>query len=186
MRLLALACLFLAFAPAAHADVFNVTRTDDPLPDTCVPGDCSLREAMEAAQANDPFAEADEIVLAAGTYTLVRGSLNSVHQPLRVQGAGPAQTRVVTADEDGSLFVAASGCELALAGVGLDSGGSAIIANEDSSLSLDDIIVEEGSTSFASGATVEMRDSELRRSLFCYGEVLIEDSTIFNLYQMEP
>jgi hypothetical protein len=82
--------------------------------------------------------------------------------------------------------VAASDGELALVGVGLDSGGSAIIADEDSSLSLDDIIVEEGSTSFGSGATVEMRNSELRGSLFCYGEALIEDSSIFNLYQMEP
>src|SRR5687768_2605620 len=82
MRLLPLACLLLALSPTAHADIFNVTRTDDPLPDACAPGDCSLREAMEAADGNDPFAAADEIILPAGTHTLTRGPLDAIHQAL--------------------------------------------------------------------------------------------------------
>jgi CSLREA domain-containing protein len=172
---------------AARAETFTVTRFDDPDPDACTAADCSLREAMLAAEENDPLAEADEIVLAAGTYTLERGSLNQVRQPLRVQGAGSAQTHVVSDDEDASLFNIGSDGELALVGVGLDSAGGAIsIINEDSSLSLDDILVEQGITTFGPGATVEMRNSELRRNLYCSGAVLIEDSTIFNLYQMEP
>ena len=31
---------------AAHAGTFNVTRTDDPIPDGCKVNDCSLREAV--------------------------------------------------------------------------------------------------------------------------------------------
>lgn len=185
MRLLPLACLFLAFAPAAHADVFNVTRTDDPLPDTCVPGDCSLREAMEAAQANDPFAEADEIVLAAGTYTLIRGPLGAIHQSLRIRGAGSTQTRIESTDEASSVFVADSDLGVAIEGLTI-AAPYALVADTDSLLSLDDIVAESGTTFFGQGASVEMRNSELRRTLYCYGEALVEDSAIFNLYVMSP
>ena len=38
-------------APTAHAASFTVTRTDDPAPDGCTPGDCSLREAIIDANA---------------------------------------------------------------------------------------------------------------------------------------
>ena len=185
MRLLPLACLFLAFAPAAHADIFNVTRTDDPLPDACAPGDCSLREAMEAAQANDPFGAADEIVLPAGTHTLIRGPLGAIHQALRIRGAGSTQTRVETTDEEFGVFAADSDLGIAIEGLAI-AAPYALVANTDSVLSLDDIVAESGTTTFGQGASVVMRDSELRRTLFCYGEVLIEDSAIFNLYIMSP
>jgi hypothetical protein len=185
MRLLPLACLFLAFAPAAHADIFNVTRTDDPLPDACAPGDCSLREAMEAAQANDPFGAADEIVLPAGTHTLIRGPLGAIHQALRIRGAGSTQTRVETTDEEFGVFVADSDLGIAIEGLAI-AAPYALVADTDSVLSLDDIVAESGTTTFGQGASVVMRDSELRRTLYCYGEVLIEDSAIFNLYIMSP
>lgn len=183
--LLPYACLFLAFAPAAHAEVFNVTRTDDPLPDACVPGDCSLREAMEAAQANDPFAEADEVVLPAGTHALLRGPLGAIRQALRVRGAGSAQTRVETTDEESSVFMADSDLGIAIEGLAI-AAPYALIAEADSLLALDDVVVESGTTTFGTGASVEMRNSELRRTLYCRGEVLIEDSSIFNLYVMAP
>ena len=42
--------LLLGLMPAlAHAQTFKVTRTDDPAPGACAPGDCSLREAVIAA-----------------------------------------------------------------------------------------------------------------------------------------
>ena len=189
MRLLPFAVLLAASAPAAYADVFTVTRTDDPLPDACAPGDCSLREAMQAAATNDPFGEIDTIMLSAGTHTLVRGPIDNIRQRLRVQGAGSAQTQVVIGDDHASLFVSGSGGELALVGLGMDASGEyagAVSSNTDSSLSLDDVVVENGTVSFGSGAAAEVRRSELRRGLYCYGEVLIEDSTIFNLYQMQP
>ena len=37
------------FVPAVLAADFTVTRTDDPSPGACMPGDCSLREAVIAA-----------------------------------------------------------------------------------------------------------------------------------------
>jgi hypothetical protein len=192
MRLLPLACLLLAFAPAAHAETFNVTRTDDPLPDACAPGDCSLREAMEAAEANDPFAEADEIVLQAGTHTLIRGPLGAIRQALRIRGAGSALTRVESTDEEYRVFVAASDRGIAIEALAI-AAPYGLAADTDSVLSLDDIVIVEThitqfgqAATFAQGASVEMRHSELRGGLMCYGEVLIEDSTIFNLYVMTP
>src|SRR4051812_24455603 len=41
-----------AAAPAASASTFTVPRADDPIPGTCDVGDCSLREAIMAANAS--------------------------------------------------------------------------------------------------------------------------------------
>jgi len=60
---------------AAHAGTFNVTRMDDPVPDGCKANDCSLREAVIAA---DQTQLKDTIVLPAGTYLIdLAGSDNS-------------------------------------------------------------------------------------------------------------
>ncbi len=67
---LALACGSIAFAAsaAAAARTYEVTRTNDPLPNACRPSDCSLREAIRAANAHPG---ADTVVLRSGkTYTL--------------------------------------------------------------------------------------------------------------------
>lgn len=60
---------FLAASPAWAAE-FKVTRTDDPTPDGCAPNDCSLREAVIAANATP---EQDTINIPKGTYTLTIG-----------------------------------------------------------------------------------------------------------------
>lgn len=86
LRFLA-ASLLALFALNAHAVTFTVTRTDDPAPNGCLPGDCSLREAMAAAAANDPLGATDVIEVPAGTHLLTRGELAVVAQRLRVQGA---------------------------------------------------------------------------------------------------
>ncbi len=70
MKVLALSALFLAgLAPAASAAQFNVNIETDPAPGPCeqAPGDCSLREAVIAAQA---AGSNDFIDLPAGTYVL--------------------------------------------------------------------------------------------------------------------
>ena len=62
--------VFLAasmLSSAAHAVTFNVTRTDDPVPDGCKASDCSLREAV--IDANGDAAE-DLILLPAGVFLL--------------------------------------------------------------------------------------------------------------------
>ena len=89
-------CLLVAalgFSWHAHAVTFVVTRTDDPSPDGCQPGDCSLREAAIAADGNDEFAARDVISLPAGAYALTLGEL-PMHQNLEIAGSGSAQTSV--------------------------------------------------------------------------------------------
>ncbi len=183
------ALLLAASALNAHAETFTVTRSDDPQPDGCQPGDCSLREAMEAAQANDPFGETDTIVLPNGTYTLIRGRFNDITQAVRVQGAGAGQTRIETGAVDDALFWARFSGKLWLTGVSLDVAGdfaSAIVASDNTSMELEDVLVERGSVTFNNSGVGEIRHSELRRSLYSERTLLVEDSTLFNLYQMTP
>ena len=89
-----------ASAPVAQARTFVVTRSNDPVPDGCRRNDCSLREAVIAANNR---AGLDTIELAQGTYRLLRpgtdedmsadGDLD-VTDPLKILGAGPGKTRI--------------------------------------------------------------------------------------------
>lgn len=70
MRHIVLTVLLLAcWLPAAvtQAATFTVTRTDDPAPNGCLPADCSLREAVIAANTN---VGPDTIFVGADTFTL--------------------------------------------------------------------------------------------------------------------
>lgn len=96
----------------AAAATFTATRADDPLPDTCLPADCSLREAVLAAEATP---EPDVIALPAGTFQLVSragGPYPSGHSgplildtPMTIVGAGRAAT-TLTATPDLPLLMA--------------------------------------------------------------------------------
>jgi CSLREA domain-containing protein len=91
--------LALLVAPGAAASTtFRVTRTDDPAPGSCTAGSCSLREAVTAANAD---AAPDVVLLPAGTFTLSRGPLPDIAQPLTVTGAGADVTRVTGATATG-------------------------------------------------------------------------------------
>lgn len=78
VALLLLVAAGLTVVPAQRADAatFDVTRFDDPVPDGCSSGvDCSLREAVIAANANGG---PDVIDLPNGTYSLtITGSLEN-------------------------------------------------------------------------------------------------------------
>lgn len=87
-------------AGCAHAATFTVTRFDDPVPNGCQRFDCSLREAVVAANAS---AAADTIVLGQGTYALTQAPLGQdtaagfdldVSAPLTVTGQGAGLTFV--------------------------------------------------------------------------------------------
>ena len=90
----------LAAASPALGDTFTVTRFGDPAPDGCGAGDCSLREAIIAANANTG---SDRIPLRAGTYQLsilgtaedaaANGDLD-VTGSLRITGAGLGATAI--------------------------------------------------------------------------------------------
>src|SRR2546429_9358809 len=75
-----------------RAASFTVTRTDDTERGTCSPGDCSLREAIEAANALAP--ETSTITLPAGTYVLTISQRLSMTADITITGAGSATTIV--------------------------------------------------------------------------------------------
>ena len=86
-------------AGLACAASFNVTRFDDPLPGACLPADCSLREAVIAANA---LPDADTILLGGGVYELTQtaAGADEVHRdldiraPLTISGLGSSLTTV--------------------------------------------------------------------------------------------
>lgn len=185
MRLRSL-CFALAVAgTAARAETFVVTRFDDPLPAACTPASCSLREAALAADANDPFAPADVIRLAAGTYTLVRGELAS-GQNLELVGAGSASTSIVT---DAALFDDTTDYRLRLRGVRVQTSDYNVLAmGEGGRLELEDVAVPvDGGGVVVGGEDTELdvRGGEFRDSLQCNqsaGPCTIRDSRLFNFY----
>src|SRR5437667_443621 len=78
--------------PSRRAASFTVTRTDDTERGACNPGDCSLREAIEAANALAP--ETITITLPAGTYGLTIAQRLSMSADITITGAGSAATIV--------------------------------------------------------------------------------------------
>ena len=138
-RLLLLASLLATTMP--HAETFDVTRADDPAPDGCLAGDCSLREAFEAAQATPA---ADTVLLGAGQYFVTRGDLVAFGG-LVVEGAGSAATDIIASGAPAVLRIAAQS-DFVLRGVRfVASGGTAISADGDhSSTLLEDVDVPSG------------------------------------------
>ena len=95
--------------PTAYAASYTVTRGDDPAPDGCNPGDCSLREAVIAANAN---AGPDTITLPPDTYILsIAGSGEDAAQTgdlditesVNINGAG-RDTTMIDANRIDSVF----------------------------------------------------------------------------------
>lgn len=92
-------------APGYAGTDFTITRSDNPAPDGCAPTDCSLREAVIAANA---LAGADTIILPPDIYTLkiagadedraLTGDLD-IADDLVIKGAGRATTTI-----DGGAF----------------------------------------------------------------------------------
>jgi hypothetical protein len=118
------ACLLLTAVAAAplHADTFEVTRADDPAPNGCLVGDCSLREALDAAQSTPA---ADTVLLDAGQYFFSLGELVVVGHVTLV-GAGMDQTTVIGPGGIGIIRVAAHST-LVAERLGLVSGGSTLL-----------------------------------------------------------
>jgi len=95
-------CLLCLAALPAPSDAFDyvVTRYNDPTPNGCLPGDCSLREAVIDANVSSA---ADRILLSAGTYRLTivgtsedlaaNGDLD-VNEDLEILGMGASMTRI--------------------------------------------------------------------------------------------
>lgn len=104
-RLAAVLTLSLAL-PSVEAATYTVTRPDDPAPDGCLASDCSLREAVLAANLS---AGSDVVALPAGELTLdwnghVTGEITvRISDTVHVRGAGANVTRI-SGRGNGRLF----------------------------------------------------------------------------------
>jgi len=100
--------------PTAYAASYTVTRGDDPAPVGCTPTDCSLREAVIAANANPG---PDTITLPPDTYILSipgtgedlaqTGDLD-ITESVNINGAGPSTT-IIDGDRIDSVFEVLTG-----------------------------------------------------------------------------
>lgn len=120
---LGLACMAAAAQPAAALDLI-VTRTDDPVPNGCQPTDCSLREAVIAANA-DP-AGYDDIRLAAATYQ-VNATPLAITGGTRIHGVGNTQT-LIRGDGVTDLVTFSGPAQLDLQNLAIDAQGKRELA----------------------------------------------------------
>src|SRR5688500_4317954 len=121
----------IAWAGAAEAKTFEVTRTGDPAPGNCKPRDCSLREAVQAANAR---AGADIVVLpnARKPYKLTipgdtaddasHGDLDVTNDPLLIRHPGKGRAEIRGVDLSDRLFDTFAGAPLRLAKLKLTGG----------------------------------------------------------------
>jgi CSLREA domain-containing protein len=141
-------------ARPAQAAEFSVTRTDDPVPGACAPGDCSLREAIIAANA---LAGPDAITLPAGTYTL---SIAGTGEDVAATGdLDITQDLTITGVGEGSTVIDGGAIEHVIQVDSLLTGATATIS---------DVTIQNGSTTISGGGinvrspgTLTLTDSTL-------------------------
>ncbi|MGI9020512.1 MAG: choice-of-anchor Q domain-containing protein [Solirubrobacterales bacterium] len=158
----------LVFAGSAAADTFIPTRLDDPAPpNKCKLDDCSLREAIKAANNR---AGLDEVLLGKGTYELeilpVDGGANEDGQlvavdSVTISGLGPRETRI---DANGIDRVLAMGGKSILQGVtvkGGDAGANPFhssngggILGVGQRIALKNVVVKQNAALFGGGVSM--------------------------------
>jgi len=159
-----------ALTSGVHAATFNVTRTDDPVPDGCTVNDCSLREAVIAA---DQTITKDFIVLPAGTHLIdLSGSDSSenvgdldistdmefVGAPSAIDGQNLGRIMDISSDANVTLRdLTLQNANTSLATNGSLNGGAIEIGG--GSLTLDTITLEDNSTQSLGGAVYAFDDA---------------------------
>lgn len=176
--------LALVCSSSLHAATFTVTRTDDPVPDGCRRFDCSLREAVIAA---NKLAGSDVIALGVGTYQLSRttsGDQVDSRGPLRIRdaveikGAGASKTRVRWTDSsflsrgmrDGVFYVwhdeTVGPVQLRNMSISHgrgDSGGCVSFARQYGEYALSDVVIEQCHALNGGGVSVNGSFLEMSR-----------------------
>lgn len=155
--------LLLPATPARAFTIYTVTRTDDPAPDSCLPTDCSLREAVRAANASPGM---DLIILTALTYTLsltptkpdmdaTNGDLD-ITDDLTIQGAGAASTIIDGNQLDAILIIRNDDVAVTLNAVTIRNGssgfGGAIYSN--GNLTLNEVIIRNNTSPAGPGGAI--------------------------------
>ncbi len=126
----AVAAVAISSSPSAiAANTYRPTRVDDPSPGACTASDCSLREAVRAANAH---AGADAIVLKAGHYDLTitgtgeeaaaTGDLDVTDTLTLTKKAGDARPVIDANDHDRIFDVQSAGAKLSVSRVILRDG----------------------------------------------------------------
>jgi CSLREA domain-containing protein len=161
--------VMLLIALSAHGVTFTVTGPDDPAPNGCLPGDCSLREAILAANDN---ASVDVVEVPAGNYDLARGTL-TVSGSVSVHGADGTTIEgdgtFPVFDVVGPISVTLSTLEV------LGHGAHAVDIDRQTDMTLDSITVPEPEDAVhvtdPDGGTgsLAIRDSEIHADVDCGG-----------------
>lgn len=180
--LLAGSCLTAHAGPPA---TFVVTRFDDPTPNGCQVGDCSLREAVTDANVHH---YQDTVQLAAGTYTLTRTLV--ARNSVSLVGAGATSTRIVASTSlnpllqlDESLPMLFEAFDLSLDA----RGGFELKGKADSCVYLDRVALPNVSSkvwiSEAHGCSTSVKNTESNGSLVISGAVdaIVTDSRFAKL-----
>lgn len=171
-----LATMLVGLASTASAATFTVTRGDDPNPGACLAADCSLREAIMAANG---AAGADIIALPAGHFVVdwpgvdaddpsddEQGDID-VFQSLTIQGAGSGETTIdglaLVNENDDRIFHVHGATALTLADLTLangesdvdgSGGGAVYLEDDDASLTADDVVFSQNIAYDTSGGAI--------------------------------
>src|SRR3990170_536776 len=172
----ALLLLLAGDRPAAAAN-FTVTKTADTADGACIPSDCSLREAIIAANASPG---ADTITLPAAIYILTIAGANEdaaatgdldITGDLTINGAGAATTIIDGGDLD-RVFHVKSGGAVSISGVTIQNGSTVAIASDGGGIRNDGALTLTNST--VSGNTANFNGG----GIFNSGTVTITNSTV--------
>lgn len=119
--------LLVCLVGSAAAQTYTVTRTDDPNPAPCEPGNCSLRGALTASNSTTTV---DDVVVLPASATPYRLQYEfiffDINDEVEVRGAGADKT-VVEGDGEETIFFV-GGVKATLSGLTI-TGGQAAIQN---------------------------------------------------------
>ncbi len=168
-----------SFAGLARATDYWVTTYSDPAPDFCVTIDCSLREAVRAANQGGSL---DRILLSAGTYTLARAGASEnaaltgdldITNDLEIIGQGATMTVIDAAGLDRVIEILGDGTSVRIDGVTIRGGAGTAPAGIN-----------------VSGGTLTLERSEVRGNVApmgvppggvqvaAFGALIVHESTI--------
>lgn len=181
-----LATIVLALCwSGAQAATFTVSRVDDPSPNGCMVGDCSLREALLAANAS---VDSDVIQLPSGTFGLTRGTL-AISNPVQLRGSTTTPT-ILDGDGVQPLINVTGTPTVLLANVSLQSHGvHALDLSRNANTTLDQVLVPSSDSQIwaegsANGSgSLEIHRSEIRAYTDCARLALcrVSDSSLLRL-----
>ena len=158
-------CAALLYAPhASAATTFTVTRTDDPPPNGCLPGDCSLREAVIAANTGSG---GDTIAVPAGHFRLGIAGLGEQNaatgdldltKSVTITGAG-ARATVIDAMRIDRVFEVLGGATVLISDAtitgGVTAGNGAGIESAGTLTLVRDALVGNHATGVADGGGID-------------------------------